>query len=78
MLMLVLLALGVMSVTWMVIVALAIAVEKLAPAGRARLASGLLAAGFAALALVALARPSWLPGVGGMHSSGGMDDANRR
>ena len=78
MLMLVLLALGVMSVTWMVIVALAIAVEKLAPAGWARLASGLLAAGFAALALVALARPSWLPGVGGMHSSGGMDDANRR
>jgi predicted metal-binding membrane protein len=73
MLMLVLLALGVMSVTWMVVVSVAIAVEKLAPAGWARRASGLLTAGLAVLALVAFVRPSWLPGVGGM--GGGMGDA---
>jgi predicted metal-binding membrane protein len=73
MLMLVLLAIGVMSVTWMVVVSVAIAVEKLAPASWARRASGLLAVGLTVLAFVALVRPSWLPGVGGM---GGMDDAN--
>jgi predicted metal-binding membrane protein len=72
MLMLVLLALGVMSVTWMAVVALAIAVEKLAPARWARPASGLLAAGLVALALVAIVKPSWLPGVG--PDLGGMDD----
>jgi predicted metal-binding membrane protein len=53
MLMLVLLALGVMSVASMVVVSIAIAVEKLA-----------------ALALVALVKPLWLPGVGG--SGGGV------
>ena len=72
MLMLVLLAVGVMSVTWMAVVSVAIAVEKLAPAGWARSASGLLTAGLVALAFVALVKPSWLPGVGGM---GGMDGA---
>ena len=66
MLMLVLLALGAMSVTWMAVVSVAIAVEKLAPAPWARLASGLLTAGLVALALVAVVRPSWLPGVGEM------------
>jgi predicted metal-binding membrane protein len=66
MLMLVLLALGVMSVTWMAVVSAAIAVEKLAPAAWTRLASGLLTAGLVVLAVVAAARPSWLPGVGGM------------
>jgi predicted metal-binding membrane protein len=66
MLMLVLLALGVMSVTWMAVVSVAIAVEKLAPAAWGRLASALLTAGLVALAVVAAARPSWLPGVGGM------------
>lgn len=70
MLMLVLLALGVMSITWMVVVCLAIAVEKLAPT-RPRLASGLLATGLVVLALVAFVKPSWLPGVGS--GMGGMD-----
>jgi len=78
MLMLVLLALGVMNVTWMVVVSVAIAVEKLAPAFWARRASGVLTVGLAALALLALVKPSWLPGVTGMHGLGGMDDANRR
>lgn len=72
MLMLVLLALGVMSVTWMAVVSVAIAVEKLAPAVWARLASSALTVGLAALAFVALMKPSWLPGVGGMAGSGGM------
>jgi predicted metal-binding membrane protein len=64
MLMLVLLALGVMSVTWMAVVAVAIAVEKLAPAGWVRRASGALTVALTVLALVAVAKPSWLPGVG--------------
>lgn len=75
MLMLVLVALGVMSVTWMVVVSFAIAVEKLAPAGWARHASGVLTVGLATLALVALVKPSWLPGVGGIDGGGGVDDA---
>jgi predicted metal-binding membrane protein len=75
MLMLVLLALGVMSVTWMAVVSVAIAVEKLAPAGWARLAGSLLTAGLATLALVAVVKPSWLPGVGAMAAHGGMLDA---
>jgi predicted metal-binding membrane protein len=74
MLMLVLLALGVMSVTWMVVVSAAIAVEKLAPVGWARRASGVLTVGLAALALLALVKPSWLPGVGGMSDRGPMHD----
>jgi predicted metal-binding membrane protein len=77
MLMLVLLALGVMNVTWMVVVSVAIAAEKLAPAGWARRASGVLTVGLAALALLALVKPSWLPGVGGMSGRSGMHDANR-
>jgi predicted metal-binding membrane protein len=72
MLMLVLLALGVMSITWMAVVSVAIAVEKLAPAGWARFANGLLATGLSVLALVALLKPSLLPGVGGMARDGGM------
>lgn len=72
MLMLVLLSLGLMSFVWMAVVSLAIAVEKLTPPRWGRLASGLLAAALGALALVALAKPSWLPGgMGGM--AGGMD-----
>ena len=63
MLMVVLLALGVMSVTWMVAVSVAIAVEKLAPAAWGRYASGALTAALAALALFALVKPTWLPGV---------------
>jgi predicted metal-binding membrane protein len=70
-LMLVLLAIGVMSVTWMVIVSIAIAVEKLTPQRFARLASGTLAAALVALGVVALVKPSWLPGVGGMGGMGG-------
>ena len=72
MLMVVLLALGVMSVTWMAVASVAIAVEKLAPPGWARPASALLSVGLATLALVALLKPSWLPGVGGMRSGEGM------
>lgn len=68
MLMLVLLATGVTSIAWMAVVSFAIAVEKLAPANRARGASGLLSVGLVAFALVALVRPAWLPGVGGMGS----------
>ena len=71
MLMVVLLAVGVMSITWMAIVSLAIAVEKLAPQRWSRFASGVLTAGLVALALVAIARPSWLPGLGG---GGGMTE----
>jgi len=66
MLMLVLLALGVMSITWMAVVSVAIAVEKLAPRRFGRVASGLLTSGLVVLAVVALARPSSLPGVAGM------------
>jgi predicted metal-binding membrane protein len=74
MLMLVLLALGVMSVAWMAVVSLAIAIEKLAPARWARPASGVLTTGLAALALVALLKPAWLPAVDGMGDGGGMGD----
>jgi len=70
-LMVVLLALGVMSLTWMAAVSLAIAAEKLAPARWARYASGLLAAALVVLGVVAAARPSWLPGVDA--GTGGMD-----
>ena len=63
-LMLVLLALGVMSITWMAVISVAIAVEKLTPLRWARLASGVLTVGLVALAVVAIAKPSWLPGVG--------------
>jgi len=74
-LMLVLLALGVMSITWMVVVSVAIAVEKLTPVRFAVLGSGLLTAGLLALGIVALARPSWLPGIDrGMGMSGGGAD----
>jgi len=76
-LMLVLLALGVMSITWMAVVSAAIAVEKLAPLRWARLASGALTVGLVVLAVVALAKPSWLPGVAGgvgEMDSGGQDD----
>jgi predicted metal-binding membrane protein len=75
-LMLVLLAVGVMSITWMAVLSVAIAVEKLTPSRWALLASGLLTAGLVALGAVALARPSWLPGVDngmGMGGEGGMD-----
>ena len=71
MLMLVLLALGTMSITWMAVVSVAIAVEKLAPRRFGRLATGLLTGGLVVLAVVSLARPSSLPGVGGMSD---MDD----
>jgi predicted metal-binding membrane protein len=65
-LMLVLLAVGVMSITWMAVVSVAIAVEKLAPLRWARLASGALTVGLVVLAVIAVVKPSWLPGVGGM------------
>jgi predicted metal-binding membrane protein len=76
-LMLVLLALGVMSITWMAVVSLGIAVEKLAPARLSRAASGLVAASLLVIAVVALVRPGWLPGMGGtddMGSGGQMMD----
>jgi predicted metal-binding membrane protein len=72
MLMLVLLAVGLMSITWMAIVSIAIAVEKLTPTRSTWLPSGLLGIGLAALGLVALIRPTLLPGVHGM--GGGMHD----
>jgi predicted metal-binding membrane protein len=68
----VLLAIGVMSITWMALISVAIAVEKLAPVRWSAAASGLLTAGLVALAAVALAKPSWLPGVGS--GMGGMND----
>ena len=68
-LMLVLLALGVMSVTWMAIVALAIAFEKLTPR-LGRSSSVVVAVGLLGLALVALVRPGWLPGVSHQARSG--------
>jgi predicted metal-binding membrane protein len=70
MLMVVLLAVGVMSIAWMAIVSLAIAIEKLSPPAWSKVASGALAASLVVLALVALVRPTWLPGLDGM---GGMD-----
>lgn len=66
MLMVVLLAVGVMSITWMAFASLAIAIEKLSPAGSSRLASRAVAVCLVALALIALAAPSRLPGIGGM------------
>jgi predicted metal-binding membrane protein len=78
-LMAVLLAVGVMSITWMALISVAIAMEKLAPVSLARLASGLLTVGLVALAVVALAKPSLLPGVGsgmGGMNDGGMGGAN--
>jgi len=60
----VLLAVGVMSITWMAVISVAIAVEKLAPVRWSKLASATLTAGLVTLAVVALAKPSWLPGVG--------------
>jgi predicted metal-binding membrane protein len=70
MLMLVLLAVGVMSIAWMAIVSLAIAVEKLTPTRSTWLPSTLLAVGLAALGLIALIRPTVLPGVHGMGTHG--------
>ena len=69
MLMLVLLAAGLMSVTWMAIVSVAIAVEKLTPIRSTWLPSTLLGVGLAALGLLALIRPTLLPGVYGMGGS---------
>jgi predicted metal-binding membrane protein len=63
MLMVVLLGLGVMSVTWMAVVSAAIAVEKLSPAAWARLATGLLTTGLVFLSVIAAAKPSLLPGL---------------
>ena len=73
----VLLAIGVMSITWMAAISVAIAVEKLAPLRWSVAVSGVLTGGLVALAVVALAKPSWLPGVGsgaGGMSDGGMTD----
>jgi predicted metal-binding membrane protein len=72
MLMLVLLAVGAMNITWMSVASVAIAVEKLTPAAWARLARGALTAGLAVIAVLALVKPSWLPGLGGMDGSSGM------
>jgi predicted metal-binding membrane protein len=71
MLMLVLVAVGLMSVTWMAIASIAIAVEKLTPTRSTWLPSTLFGVGLAVLGLVALIRPTLLPGVRGM---GGMQD----
>jgi predicted metal-binding membrane protein len=70
--MLVLLAVGAMNITWMSVASVAIAVEKLTPAAWARLARGALTAGLAVIAVLALVKPSWLPGLGGMDGSSGM------
>lgn len=74
MLMFVLLAVGLMSITWMAVVSLAIAVEKLAPARWTRLANVVLIVGLVAVAVIALVKPSWLPGVGADMGSGGGDE----
>ena len=66
MLMLVLLAVGLMSITWMAVVSIAIAVEKLTPTRSTWLPSSLLGIGLVALGLVALIRPTLLPGIHGM------------
>ena len=70
MLMAVLVAFGAASVTWMALVAAAIAAEKLLPP---RLVAGgaALAAALVLLALVALVRPSLLPGLDGGREMGG-------
>ena len=73
MLMVTVLALGVMSTTWMAIAAAAIAVEKLDLLPR-RAGSAVVGLGFAALAVLALADPGLLPGFGaaGMPAGHGM------
>jgi predicted metal-binding membrane protein len=77
MLMLVLLAVGLMSITWMAVVSFAIAVEKLASPRWGRLASGVLLAGLAALAVIALVKPSWLPGVDVEMGAGGGNEMTK-
>jgi predicted metal-binding membrane protein len=52
---------GAMSITWMALIAVAIALEKLAPVP-SWFASGVIAAGFLTVAVVAVADPSLLPG----------------
>jgi predicted metal-binding membrane protein len=54
-------AAGAMSITWMALIAIAIALEKLVPIPP-WVASGLIAAGFLTVAVVAVADPSLLPG----------------
>ena len=71
MMMVVLLAVGVMSIAWMAFVSLSIAIEKLAPPRFARVASRSLTVGLVVLALIALFQPAWLPGIDGMQ---GMDE----
>lgn len=73
MLMVTVLAVGVMSTSWMAIAAAAIAIEKLDLLPR-RVASGAVGLGFAALAVLALVDPSLLPGFGapGMSAGRGM------
>lgn len=73
MLMVVLLAVGVMSILWMAVVSVAIAIEKLTPSRWSRIASGVLASALVTLALVALIKPSALPGL----DTGGMDEMVR-
>jgi predicted metal-binding membrane protein len=72
MLMLVLLALGVMSVMWMAVVAVAIAVEKLAPTAAARFASRVVASALLVLCVVALIRPTWVANAAGMDEAPSM------
>lgn len=62
-LMLLMLAVGLMSIAWMAIVSAAIAVEKLLP-GSQRRASLIIAAGFLVVAGIALVDPGLLPGFG--------------
>jgi predicted metal-binding membrane protein len=61
MLMAALFALGLMSITWMVVVAAAIAAEKLLPAPA--MTNRVIAAGLAALGLAVIASPSRVPGL---------------
>jgi predicted metal-binding membrane protein len=63
-LMLLMVAVGLMSIAWMAIVSAAIAVEKLIP-GPERMASAIVAFGFLLVAAIALFDPSLLPGFGG-------------
>jgi predicted metal-binding membrane protein len=63
-LMALMIAAGATSIVWMGLMAIAIAIEKLAPVP-VPVASGIIAAGFLAVAVVALADPSLLPGFTG-------------
>ena len=64
-------AAGTMSVAWMTLIAVAIAIEKLAPIP-APIASAVIAIGFLTVAVIAVADPTLLPGFSEVGSSNSM------